>query len=344
MGLRRGYPAWLAAERRGPAVTGGLRQVLESEWLRGNVELRWTVGDQQAQYVRNDLGMAFPMDADAIAAEFAFPRDYVVSDTYVGQRRGTVALAASARGSGYQLTQQRLHEAWWDDWRSAPRPRGPGRLRRRTVGAHESTWRLLDREVWLLARPGTDGPSFFPEPGQDGAYVTARFGLPRPGERLPAYHHWRVAVLRDVVRLLPAGTGILLEPGTQSQRRFLAPDVAEMAGHAVAFPPSADIAWSTPRPAWLARLETRGALDKLGSEEALTRLWVAGYRVEDADEQVVFVYEATGLDEKAERRLADAAYRAASELRRCYRVSAASLGVVPEAGQAWLAAQQPVIG
>jgi hypothetical protein len=56
------------------------------------------------------------------------------------------------------------------------------------------------------------------------------------------------------------------------------------------------------------------------------------------------VAEAFARDDKVERRLADAVYRAASELRRCYRVAAATLSAVPDKGRAWLAGQQPVIG
>jgi hypothetical protein len=115
-----------------------------------------------------------------------------------------------------------------------------------------------------------------------------------------------------------------------------------MGQQAVAFPADAAITWTLARPAWLTRLKGRAILDKLAEEDGLRRLWVAGYRVEDADERVLFAYE--GDEGSAARRLADTVYRAASELRRCYQGVAATVSAVPEEGRAWLARQPPVIG
>jgi hypothetical protein len=319
-----------------------MRRVIESEWLRGNVELSWRVGLQDRQFVRKDLGFIHPLDSEAIAAEFTFPADYNVNDTLVGQQWGDIALAGGT--SAPNSRQQQLRDGWWEGWRASPAPPVAVDFGAPALTGQASTWQLLDREVWLLARRGADGPSLFPEPGPEGPYVTATHSDPRTRRDLPPHFHWRVAAVRDVVQLLPAGTGLVLGPETQQPRRFSATEVEELAAQAVAFPAGAASVWTPAEKSWLTRLGFRDVLDRLAGDEDLRGLWIAGHRVGDGDTRVVFVYEPARDDAKLDARLASVVFQAASQLRRCYRVIATGVTAVPDDARAWLADQPPVIG
>jgi hypothetical protein len=214
--------------------------------------------------------------------------------------------------------------------------------------AFASPWQFLGATVLFGVHSQTEQLLLGSENGVDPVWIC--WTDQRLAEhQLPSGYVLRQGPVRQLLPLLPSGTGVRIDPGLEHGMSFDGGRLAELVPLCVPFPAGASVDLGE----LSIRQETRKALAAVVDERRFVeRLWLVRFRVEDGPAQGLLVYAApvgagTGVEahETATDTLADALDRAVRDTdldRELAGVQIVALEDLPEAVRSWVEERTPL--
>ncbi len=201
-----------------------------------------------------------------------------------------------------------------------------------------SIHRLADSEVVIAVANSLEGPAPLFTEVEGETTCVAWTDVDEARAELPQTHRLFSIGVAELLRQVPPGVGLLVDPRAPSPVHLPADRRQEVLDAARPFPAGAQIALGEPaeEPAELLQAVRDGA----ATVPALRRVWRAWYQVLDTDERLLVVYDVDG-ETGADSGAADLVVSAAQRTAYGHRLLVLALDDLPDGPRKWLLMQGP---
>ena len=201
-----------------------------------------------------------------------------------------------------------------------------------------SVHRLADSEVLIAVATSPEGPApLFTEVAGETTCV-AWTDADEARADLPETHRLFSIGVAELLRQVPPGVGLLVDPRAPSPVHLPADRRQEVLEAARPFPAGTQVALGEPAQEPEALLQA--VRDGAAAVPGLRRVWRAWYQVLDTDERLLVVYDADGAT-GADTAAADLVVSAAQRTAYGHRLLVLALDDLPAGPREWLLAQGP---